>query len=261
MTDLHTHILPGMDDGANNLNTSISLLEKEFLQGVSRIVLTSHFNCETTSGEAFLEKRQKTFTALMEKLSVCEIPVELKLGAEVLFTPSLVKENVHDLCIEGTNVMLVELPMAECCPIFMNELLEWLLSEEIVPLIAHIERYPFAMNNPTRIREWVDMGVYTQINATSLLHKGRRKEAVLSLIRNGLAHTIASDTHSVGRRPPQISDAVGVIRKCLGDAAAQKLLSNADELFWGLKPEIEVFGEPKRWRKILYGLSKKFDNC
>ena len=250
MTDLHTHILPGMDDGAADLKTAVRLLDMEYSQDVSRIALTSHYDCETTSLKDFMKRRQRSVNALMGELSGSEMPIHCKLGAEVYFTPLLTKVNVRDLCLEGTNVLLIELPMSECRPIFMNEMLDWLLAEGITPLIAHIERYPFAMNDPSLIRDWTDMGAYTQVNASSLLRRGRSREVILGLIRSGLAHTVATDTHSVGRRPPQMAEAIGVIRKRLGDGTARKMISNAADLYNGLTPDVDIMEEPMGWRRF-----------
>lgn len=250
MTDLHTHILPGMDDGAADLKTAVRLLEMEYKQGVSRIALTSHYDCETTSLGDYLKRRQRSVNALMRELSGSENPVQCKLGAEVFFSPSLAKVNVQDLCLEGTGILLIELPMSECRPVFMNEMLDWLLAEGIVPLIAHIERYPYVMNDPSLIRDWIDMGAFTQVNAASLLRRGRSREAILGLIRNRLVHTVASDTHSVGRRPPQMAEAIGVIRKRLGDGTARKMISNAADLYNGLTPDVDIMEEPRGWRRF-----------
>ena len=89
MTDLHCHILPGMDDGAKDTAVSLELLRREYEDGVRNIAFTSHFNSERTTVEAFTEKRQAAFEQLTAALEGQPMQFDFKLGAEVFFSPGL----------------------------------------------------------------------------------------------------------------------------------------------------------------------------
>ena len=89
MTDLHCHILPGMDDGAKDTAVSLELLRGEYEDGVRNIAFTSHFNSERTTVEAFTAKRQAAFEQLTAALEGQPMQFDFKLGAEVFFSPGL----------------------------------------------------------------------------------------------------------------------------------------------------------------------------
>ena len=138
MTDLHTHILPGMDDGPKSLPDAMALVERAALQGVDHIALISHFSCENESVEAFLARREIAFSALRK---ACPKELTLKRGCEVYFSPRLLTENAEELCLEGAKVLLLELPVLQK-PAFLREVLTDLVQKGITPLIAHVERGP-----------------------------------------------------------------------------------------------------------------------
>ena len=97
MTDLHCHILPGMDDGARNAMESLELVKQEYEYGVKNIALTSHFNSNRISIEAFVEKRKQAFASLQEAQKEAPMEITYKLGAEVFFTPKLCEMDVQRL--------------------------------------------------------------------------------------------------------------------------------------------------------------------
>ena len=89
MTDLHSHILPGIDDGAQTVDDSLALIRRQLEQGVDEIALTPHFNAERTSVEEFTQRRAESFAILQDAVSREGLPVKLKLGAEVFFSSDL----------------------------------------------------------------------------------------------------------------------------------------------------------------------------
>lgn len=227
MTDLHTHILPGMDDGANTPEAALALLEKEFLQGVRRIALTSHYHCEAEVPEAFLARRSRAFSEL---LAAVPKGLSLKTGCEVFFSPELLNIDVRQLCLEGTDVMLLELPLLQK-PAFLREVLMGLRERGIVPLIAHVERYTYVRKDPGLLKEWISLGALIQVNAGSLT--GSAAAFSLALIRCGLVHVLASDTHSIGSRPPDLRSGLDAVRRRLGTERARALERNAARIFAG----------------------------
>ena len=238
MTDLHTHILPGMDDGPKTLPDAMALLERAALQGVDCIALTSHFSCENESVEAFLARREMAFSALRE---ACPKELTLKRGCEVYFSPRLLTENVEDLCLEGTKVLLLELPVLQK-PAFLREVLTALVQKGITPLIAHVERYQYVAQDPCILADWVELGALIQVNAQSVLDGGLARK----LIKWGLCHVVASDAHSVRHRPVNLRPALETVAKTLGSEKARELEANAADLFSGRTVNPGPYRVPKK---------------
>lgn len=230
MTDLHCHILPGIDDGAKDVAVSLELLRREKQDGVDNIAFTSHFNSERTTVEAYIEKRARAFAALSEGLEREPMEFQFKLGAEVFFSPKLCDMEVEKLCIGDTAYMLIEFPTTHK-PHFIRQTLQDLQARGIIPLIAHIERYPYVLDDPQLLYQWVASGAYAQINAGALLDASLRKK-LFKYISWGLVHVVSTDTHSPDKRPPKMRAALDVLAKKLGEEVAQEIVRNGDELFF-----------------------------
>ena len=166
MTDLHCHILPNIDDGAKDVSISLRLLEKEYADGVRNIAFTSHFNSEWTTPDAFLQKRAAAYETLTAALPTGPEAMQFrfKLGCEVYFSPKLCELDAKALCIGDTSYMLVEFPTTHK-PHFIRQTFALLQEQGVLPLIAHIERYPYVLEDPTLLYNWVATGAYVQINA------------------------------------------------------------------------------------------------
>lgn len=244
MTDLHCHILPGIDDGAKNVDISMELLRREYADGVRNIAFTSHFNSERTTVEAFVEKRQRAYEQLMEALKAEPMDFRFKLGSEVFFSPKLCELDVRALCMGNTSYMLIEFPTTHK-PHFIKQTLYSLQEEGIVPLIAHIERYPYVLDDPTLLYEWVAAGAYAQINAGALLDAKLRKK-LCKFITWGLVHFISTDTHSLDKRPPQMAEGIRVLEKMLGADEAARIVNNGDELFDDYELDSSIPHMPKK---------------
>ena len=111
ITDLHTHILPGIDDGAKDPEESWLLLNAQVKQGVSRIVFTPHFNITRNSVESFIVNRENSLKRMLNNCKFGSLELDYHLGAEVFFSIDLVKADLQSLCINDTRYILVELPM------------------------------------------------------------------------------------------------------------------------------------------------------
>lgn len=229
MTDLHCHILPGIDDGAKNVDVSMELLRREYADGVRNIAFTSHFNSERTTVEAFLEKRQHAYEQLLEALKSEPMDFRFKLGSEVFFSPKLCELDVRALCIGDTSYMLMEFPTTHK-PHFIKETLYSLQDRGVIPLIAHIERYPYVLDDPTLLYDWVAAGAYAQINTGALLDAKLSKK-LCKFITWGLVHFVSTDTHSPDKRPPQMAEGLRVLEKTLGKDMMEQIVHNGDDLF------------------------------
>ena len=167
----------------------------------------------------------------------------LKRGCEVYFSPMLASVDAVRLCLEGTNYLLLELPILQK-PAFLRQVLAGLRSQGIVPLIAHVERYAYVRKEPALLREWIDLGARIQVNAGSL--SGPDGAFVLKLIGWGLVQVLASDAHSVSYRPPDLRQGLGIVSARLGSGKARELDRNAERIFSGNSVPVAQVHTPKK---------------
>ena len=221
MTDLHTHILPGMDDGPKDVETARQLLNMQLRQGVRRIALTSHYHPELEPLDAFLLRRESAFEELQK---VCPLEPTLKKGCEVYFTPALLNLDAAKLCLEGTSVLLLELPVLQK-PAFLAEVLTGLARRGITVLIAHAERYQYVRRDPGILARWKELGAVIQLSAGAMTDDPLARK----MVKWGLADVLASDAHSPRYRLPDLKKGLSA----LDGETAGALERNADLLFSG----------------------------
>jgi len=163
MIDIHSHILPGIDDGSRNMDESVEMIHEAAKAGFDRIISTSHYMEDYY--EADVEKRRKLISELQKEISKENIDVELFLGNEIY-----ISENVNNLLKEGkastlneSNYVLFEFPL-NAKPYNMLELVFEIQKGRKIPILAHPERYRFIQQDPSIILELIDRGVLMQCN-------------------------------------------------------------------------------------------------
>ncbi len=227
MTDIHTHILPGIDDGSQNIETSVQMLAFAKEQGIDTIVATPHFNIEYESIEHFENKRARASEALKNAVKGTELEkIKLLLGAEVALTPGLSgKESFKRLCIEGTNCILIELPMGDWTSWVYNEVYA-VTAMSCIPILAHIERYTEIKANIKKINIFEEMDLCFQINSGSFF-KLKYRKIINSLIKSGKTIVLGSDTHNMTTRKNDMGVAVSKIEKKYGRHIFENFEKNA----------------------------------
>ena len=204
MIDLHTHILPHIDDGAKDTEMSAAMLKAEYKQGVDTIVLTSHYYGKKRSPEDFLAHRNSLYEHIKPR-----IPEGLKvlLGAEVHFT-GVNNAEYGELCklaIEGTKYILIEFPFTNAwTKSLLDRLADFIYYTDYTPIIAHAERYKEIWKKPPLITELVSMGCLIQVNLSSFADK-RAKKLAYAMLKHGYVHCLGTDTHDMGVRAPDWS--------------------------------------------------------
>ena len=213
MIDWHSHILPQMDDGSANVTESISMIEMQMSQGVDTVIATPHFYANDESVEAFLERRHKAWDELKSQLP--ENAPQIRLGAEVKYYQGISRlEKLRDLRIEGTRLLLLEMPMMAWTEYTIRELVEMSGKSDIKVILAHIERY-LRLQKQSVWERLYESGILMQINASFLTGCISGRKAV-SLLRKGDVHFIGSDCHNMTSRAPQIGKAFEILEKKLG---------------------------------------------
>lgn len=216
--DLHTHILPQMDDGSQNAPMSVQMLKQLQDQGVEWVCATSHYYAHQECVEQFLQRRREAAFKLGEALieeSVGELPA-LRLGAEVAYFPGISQcPELEQLCLGGTRTLLLELSYTQWTPQQVEEVASLCLDHGYQVILAHPERFSHMRSYWKDMERMLSLPVALQINADSLLHWGSRKLA-LELLKNTSRPLLASDCHNLTSRPPRLEKARLMVRKKLG---------------------------------------------
>lgn len=226
MIDIHCHILPGVDDGADNWAEAVQMARLAWDSGVTGIVTTPHFLGETRSIAA-VQRIFERYRQLENVLRQEGVPVALYPGAEILCTPeteALAKKKSLPT-LGDTNYVLTEFyfdtPFTH-----MDAMLDNIAVCGYIPVIAHPERYEAIIHDPSGIDLWFRKGYVIQLNKGSVLGAfGYQVRNVAQwLLNGGLAHVIASDAHSASRRTPDMTRLRQQLSEICPEAYAQILL-------------------------------------
>ncbi len=228
MIDIHCHILPGVDDGSQSMDESLEMARYAVKEGIHTIIATPHHGNGTWENEANLvfEKVER----LNAELDKNNIPLKVLPGQEVR-----VRKQVLEECRSGRTIplnmsryILIEFSFTEL-PERIDELFDQLRSRNLIPIIAHPERYPYIVENPQILTRLVSQGSLSQVTAQSLTGSfGPQLQAIsLELCRRNLVHLIASDAHNVKTRPFELKEAYETVEEKLGAVYKSYFLRNA----------------------------------
>jgi len=220
--DIHTHILPGVDDGAQNLIDSVKMLEQAAADGIETIVCTPHILRKSDfDKENIYLKRLET---LKKSVQESGIPVQLHLGSEIYIQPDLSFESPMSTLNNNGKYFLVEFPMGTI-PRFAAEMFFRLIADNKIPIIAHPERNIGFLKHPEFAYEFVNRGVFLQINAGSLRGKfGREIQQLTHLFfDHNLVHFVASDCHDSERRCCKLKETFQLVAEKWGELTAQSI--------------------------------------
>jgi protein-tyrosine phosphatase len=224
MIDTHSHILPGLDDGVEDLDQALSAARAAVQDGIEGMICTPHW----ISG-IFENTRSIVMTAVEsfeQHLREHNIPLALYPGAELrvnLEMPAKIARGAL-LTLNESAYALVELP-AEIIPPRIEDFFYSLQAEGITPVIAHPERNPGLARDPARLYGWIESGVLAQLTAGSLLGKfgGTIRKLCLLLLEHGMVHLIATDCHGHRNRTPKLSKALREAEATVGKTLAARI--------------------------------------
>ncbi len=227
LIDIHSHILPAIDDGAESLEESIELLKAMKEQGITDVIATPHFIASEHNLEEFLTSVSKAHEELTAATQNLELP-NIYVGSEVYYFVGIGKSKaITHLCLNKKKFLLLELASCKINKYVIEDIINLRSNLDIIPIIAHIERYT-KEKGFRKLLKLVDNGVcYAQLNASSLFLPMFRK-AAYKLIKKGYISFIATDTHSVKHRPPMFSRALSAIETNLGKSYKVHLLQNLE---------------------------------
>ena len=204
--DLHTHVLPGVDDGAPTMEYALQMLRNAAASDVSQLVVTPH--CGGLCDNYLTPALRQQFEALRQ--AAADIPVTLMLGAEVRV------DNRLEACLDGqllptingSRYLLTEFAF-NTAPEAFEAPLKAILARGYIPLVAHPERYAAVCQSPRRVLSWLEMGCHLQLTAGSMLGAYGKtiQRTAAELLRQDLVACVASDAHGVNVRSNFLLDA------------------------------------------------------
>ncbi len=232
MIDTHSHILPGLDDGSRNIDESIAMLKILKEQGITHVIATPHFKMtdKSNSIDEFITKRNESYQELKNEIDRqgLDLP-KIFLRAEVLLTMDFVEaKNKEKLCIENTNIMLIELPYYEWQSWILRMLSDLCNDNNIEPIIAHADRYVDFISSDM-FDKLFNLGYKTQVNAEFVDSKARIK-SLKKWLKSGQICYIGSDSHGTDFRPPTFDSYFNKIKKVAGEAFINNVSKHSTEL-------------------------------
>lgn len=214
------HVLPGMDDGSKDVTTSLAMLERDAEAGVDTVAATSHFYAADNSIRRFLERRSAAYDRLREAMDGREDLPQVLLGAEVLYFSGIsVADGLDALCLEGTDLLLLEMPFVPWTDRVLREV-ETIQHRGLQVVAAHIERYLDIQPRRT-MDAFLDLNTFIQCNGEFFLSRRTARRA-LQMFRKGQINFLGSDAHNLTSRAPDLGEAVRVIERKLGPEALRR---------------------------------------
>ena len=221
MIDLHSHILPGLDDGAQTLGDALAMARMAVRSGITAVAATPH------CADDRVREVTEAWQLLREALEESGIPLRLLLGMEIFGTPDTLRllQEGKMFTLNGSRYPLVEFSF---CSDGSEEsrILRSLCNAGYQPMVAHPERYRYIQENPRILNSWYRMGCLLQVNKGSLLGRFGHTAQVtaVELVERGFAAVVASDAHSPRMRTPWMEEVRRMLSETVSPRCARVLL-------------------------------------
>lgn len=223
--DIHSHLLPGIDDGARDFETSMEMFRIAGKNGIGAMILTPHY--KPVHHNASPATIRRLISEMEEKLAEEKIDIRLYPGNEIYYHSEAVAQALEGgLCtLAGSSYVLVEFNPMDEFEYIRNGLYQF-LSEGFRPVLAHVERYRCMTSKTDRTEELTGMGAYIQVNAGSIMgHYGlQTKGFARGLLKKDLVHFVATDAHDAKNRAPELEECARFLTKRFGEDYTRELL-------------------------------------
>lgn len=231
---MHCHILPGMDDGSPDVDTSFVMLRQQAEQGIEAVCATSHYYVDQNSITTFCERRA---VALEKLLAVLPggLPRIIPAAEVAFFSGISERAGLERLCIERTKTLMLEMPFTEWNDFQVEEVSALVLDRGFHVVLVHPERFCASKGNVWRLRELEDLPVALQVNARTLM-RWRTRRLGLKLLQETRYPLLGSDCHNLTTRPPNLAEGRKVAAQKLGEAFLAKMDQSAA---WLIQPAAE----------------------
>ncbi|HHT69054.1 MAG TPA: tyrosine protein phosphatase [Firmicutes bacterium] len=245
MIDLHTHILPGVDDGATDLEMALAMGRFASEGGITTIAATPHFY-EIPTWSLVKQKVEE----LQNEFRNAQIPVDIVPGAELLMDMGIMDMEARDIPTYGDQgkFCLIEFPLQQV-PMYAEQVLFNLQTKGITPIIAHPERYGSVVENPNLALGWLRQGCLVQMNSGSILGRfgSAVKETAKIMLTSNMVQLVASDGHGSDRRRLNLPEAFDALVEIVGASRARELVETNPRSI--LNGDFQLKVEPVEYRK------------
>lgn len=231
MIDIHTHILPNIDDGSRSIEETFNLIKEAQNVGFEAIVSTSHYMegyYETNTPE-----REVWINAIYENLKTKNIHMNLYLGNEIYMSENMISllEEGKASTINNTSYVLFEMPLnAE--PLNLYDIIYEMQQYKIVPILAHPERYTFIQKEPELVYDLIQKGVLMQANYGSIIGQYGEKAQIIvqKFYENNMIHLLGSDVHRQNTIYPKIPQILSKLNIIIGEEKLKELTTTNPKL-------------------------------
>ena len=224
MIDVHSHILPNIDDGSRSIDETFNLIKEAKEAGFEGIICTSHYM--ENYYETDRPEREVWINAIHENLKNKNIEMNLYLGNEIYMSDNIIKllEDGKATTMNDTSYVLFELPL-NVEPMNLYDMVYEMQQYKIVPILAHPERYSFVQKEPEIVYDLIQKGVLMQSNYGSILGRYGEKAELISrkLLENNMVHFLGSDVHKPNTIYPRIGEALDIIKELVGREKLEEL--------------------------------------
>ena len=231
MIDLHSHILPSIDDGSRNIDETIELIKEATNVGFEGIITTSHY----MEGyyETGIQEREILIQAIYQKIRQRNINTKLYLGNEIYLSDNIIEllKEGKASTINNTSYVLFEMPL-NVEPLNLYDIAYELIQNKLVPILAHPERYTFIQKDLELIYDLIDLGVLMQANYASIDGYYGTKAQIIAknLLENNMIHFLGSDVHRANTIYPKIPEILKKLEQIIGSKKLEKLTTTNPNL-------------------------------
>ena len=229
MYDLHNHLLPGIDDGAQNLESALELAQIAVNDGITHMVCTPHIHLGRYDNT--VETIKAAYTKFTQALKEQNIPLTIAFGAEVRIGPEILQLATQQALPfigkqDGMDVLLLEFP-TNSIPLGSDKLINWLFKQNIKPMIAPPERNLVFQEHPERLDAFLKRGCLTQVTGGAFLGNFgiSAQNLAIRLLEKSAINIVASDAHNSAYRPPVLSNAYSKVSELSSIEVANSLFT------------------------------------
>ena len=241
MIDLHCHILPGIDDGAATLAEALELARCAVANGIRETVATPHIHPGRYENET--ASIQRVYLQFKAALKAHDIPLKLRMAAEVRVCPELITMLPQGKIPflgqrDGKEVVLLELPHSHIPP-GSDKLVKWLISRNILPMIAHPERNKTVMRDTSKLLPFVELGCLFQVTAGAVAGAfgPMAQDCAQWLLEEDWVTVLASDAHNLAHRPPELEPGRAQAASWVGEEKSWALVRDNPRMLLSAQPE------------------------
>lgn len=231
MIDIHTHILYNIDDGPKTKEETIKMLHMAIKEGTKTIIATPHYICGANkyTKKGLIDRYNEIVTYIEEE----NLPLNLILGNEAYLDENIVEALNNGSCntLGDSRYVLTEFYNNAKID-FVKPILYKMMLNDYIPIIAHVERLIFELEDIEKAEELLDIGCLLQMNARSIVKPKSRKDKkiIYKLLKDEMIHFVASDAHNTKSRKPELKKAYSIVSKKFGQVLADNVFINNGQL-------------------------------